>query len=354
MRTVRLGEIAKVERTGVDPSTVPDDTWYLGLEHIERGGGIIGRQTAGEAGLASNKFTFTSGHILYGKLRPYLGKIAAPNFSGVCSTDILPVLPYERIDKRYLLHYLRQPGIIGLANTRSSGANLPRLSAGELLKFEVPLPPLHEQRRVAAILDQADALRTKRRTQLAHLDALPQAIYLSMTQDAAVTSTQLGNILTFRSGKFLPTKAQKGGGIPVYGGNGVTGFHHEPMFATPQVVIGRVGAYCGAVHLTSGPAWVTDNALVATPIDPSLNRAYLAAALTSADLNSRKSQSGQPLISGTRIADVMIPLLSSQDQQTYADRVATTQTARGIARQAAQITDALFASLQSRAFRGEL
>ena len=59
---------------------------------------------AGELG--STKFDFTDRHILFGKLRPYLAKVALPNFNGVCSTDILPILPGEEVDRRYLCWFL--------------------------------------------------------------------------------------------------------------------------------------------------------------------------------------------------------------------------------------------------------
>jgi len=178
--TKPLGEIATIERVGVAPGSLPGDTPYLGLEHIERGGRILGRQTVAEAQLASTKFVFDKGHVLFGKLRPNLGKVARPDFSGVCSTDILPIRPGKMLDRAYLHHYLAQPSMVELAASRTSGANLPRLSPTVLAAFEVPLPPLTEQRRITAILDQADALRAKRRQVLAHLEDLTRSIFLAM------------------------------------------------------------------------------------------------------------------------------------------------------------------------------
>ena len=161
---VALGEVAVVDRRGIQPADIALDAWYVGLEHIEPGGRTVMRQQVVEADLRSTKFQFGPEHILYGKLRPYLAKIATPDFSGVCSTDILPLRPGALINRRYLTHYLRQGGIVDLANSRATGANLPRLSPAELSKLPVPLPPLDEQRRIAAILDQADAVCAHLRT----------------------------------------------------------------------------------------------------------------------------------------------------------------------------------------------
>ncbi|WP_179110627.1 restriction endonuclease subunit S [Luteococcus japonicus] len=378
---VTLGEIAKVERTGVDPSTVPDDTWYLGLEHIERGGGIIGRQTAGEAGLASNKFTFTSGHILYGKLRPYLGKIAAPNFSGVCSTDILPVLPSEHIEKRYLLHYLRQPDIIGLANTRSSGANLPRLSAGEFLKFEVPLPPLDEQRRIAAILDQADALRTKRRAQLADLDALPQAIFHAMFGQE-VSTVPFGSVVDLIGGKSIVAPDQdieseyrvikisavtsgtfrphESKALPV---GYVPAPHH--LIREGDVLMSRANTaeLVGAVARVTVP---TKNLAVPDKVwrfswkRPDIDPDYFVAALqqpaTRRSMSQLASGSGGSMknISKSKLEGMPVTWVPHLKQRAFASVTSGIQRIRTSVSQEILATDALFSSLQSRAFRGEL
>ena len=193
--TVELSDVAVIERTGVDPNDLDPDTRYLGLEHIERGGRIIGSDTVGGAALASTKFRFTPDHVLYGKLRPNLGKIARPDFAGVSSTDILPIRPV-RVDRDYLAHFLAQPSMVEHAASRASGANLPRLSPAVLGRFTMPLPPIEEQRRIAAILDQADAVRTKRRQVLAHLEALAQSTFHAMFDDVQADE-ELGSHLEF-------------------------------------------------------------------------------------------------------------------------------------------------------------
>ena len=158
-----LGQVAEIERTMVSPEDIVSGTPYVGLEHIISGGELIGVGPAVNGELRSTKFRFSSDHILYGKLRPYLAKIAAPDFTGVCSTEIVPIRPGPYMSRGFLLHFLRQPNQIELATARSAGANLPRLSPAELAKFAIPVPPLSEPRRIAEILDQAEALRAKRR-----------------------------------------------------------------------------------------------------------------------------------------------------------------------------------------------
>ncbi|MBK5963312.1 hypothetical protein CCR95_04205 [Thiocystis minor] len=178
--SVRLAEVAIIERDGIDASEISSNTEYLGLEHIESGGRILGSQKVLNGELASTKFRFGSKHILYGKLRPYLAKIALPDFEGICSTDILPINSGPRIDRRFLAHFLRQPSMVDFAASRATGANLPRLNPKVLAEFEIPLPPVEEQKRIAAILDQIDSLRRLRQSAIDRLNSLGQAIFDEM------------------------------------------------------------------------------------------------------------------------------------------------------------------------------
>lgn len=165
----RLDEVADIVRDIVNPFDIPSGTTYVGLEHMESSGDFVGVGPVSNGELASAKFRFTPDHVLFGKLRPYLRKVARPTFSGVCSTDILPIKPKPGISRDYLYHYLRHPRITEEATLRCAGANLPRLSPSQLESFPVLLPfpddprrSLAEQKRIAAILDKADAIRRRR------------------------------------------------------------------------------------------------------------------------------------------------------------------------------------------------
>ncbi|MBN2384606.1 restriction endonuclease subunit S [bacterium] len=179
----RLDDIALLDRRSILPSNTAISTPYIGLEHLDSEGNITCTETVESADLKSNKFLFSGRHILFGKLRPYLRKIVRPDFEGICSTDIIPILPGDDVSRDYLFYFLRTPEMVSLATNRSSGANLPRLSPKQLASFKIPLPPLEEQKRIAGILDAADGLRTKRRESLALLDTLPQATFLDMFGD---------------------------------------------------------------------------------------------------------------------------------------------------------------------------
>ncbi|WLQ05674.1 restriction endonuclease subunit S [Arthrobacter oryzae] len=261
------------------------------------------------------------------------------------------------VDRSYLEKYLRSPQAIGyyVAKLRGSTARRRSLPRAVFLAMPIPLPPVDKQRRIAVILDKADELRTKRRTTLAHCDALVDSMFHAMFSAADVRREKIGNLVKFKSGSFLPASGMVStGGYSVYGGNGVNGKHDQYMFAERKLVIGRVGAYCGVVHVTVPKSWITDNALYAESIPASASLDYLATALRIANLNQYSSQSGQPLISGSRINQVEIALPSFELQEKFSERVSNIGRLKN--RLQAQLTelDALFASLQHRAFNGEL
>ena len=182
-----IGDVVRVVRSSVTPEEIESGTRYVGLEHINGSGEFIdvGLVEAGQ--LASSKFRFTREHVLFGKLRPYLKKTARPYFEGVCSTDILPLEPTSRIDRDYLFHVLRRQSFVDEVSSLCTGANLPRISPKVLAGVKIPVPPIAEQRRIAAILDKADALRAKRREAITKLDQLLQSVFVDMFGDPVVS-----------------------------------------------------------------------------------------------------------------------------------------------------------------------
>lgn len=184
MKKVILGDIVDIERNSIAPEKIEDGTIFVGLENIDNEGNFISLGPTSNGDIASNKFKFDYRHLLYGKLRPYLKKIARPNFEGICSTDILPLKPInELIDRDFLFYYLRQPDMIKLATERCSGANLPRLSPDQLIEFPITLPGLEEQKRIVAILDKADAMRKKRQETIRLADEFLRSVFLEMFGD---------------------------------------------------------------------------------------------------------------------------------------------------------------------------
>ena len=85
-------------------------------------------------------------------------------------------LKTDIVDLRYLVRFLERRGFKDVI----SGSSQPQIIRSNIVRIEVPLPPLDEQRRIAAALDRADALRQKRKRAIALLDSLTQSIFVEM------------------------------------------------------------------------------------------------------------------------------------------------------------------------------
>lgn len=114
--------------------------------------------------------------------------------------------------------------------------------------------------------------------------------------DSRFLEVPLSEIADFRNGKGLsPDFYTDSGQFPVFGSNGEIARTNELLNEDPVVVIGRVGAYCGAVHSSFGPSWVTDNAIIARP-KAGTDVRYLYYRLRTLDLRSTAGGSAQPLV----------------------------------------------------------
>lgn len=271
---------------------------------------------------------------------------------------LLRVRP-RKVAPEFLLKYFQHQAATGKLAAAARGVGIHHLGREALAAWPVPVPPVEEQRRIVDVLDRVDELRAKRRDSLAQTDVLYESVFSEtvrsdLSGQGGAMSRPLGELIEVKSGSFLPAGRMRDGAHPVYGGNGISGYHDEYLFDDSKIVIGRVGAYCGCVHVTVPRSWVTDNALYVKWMSPSLVPSYLAYALKAANLNRCASQSGQPLISASRIYDVKVPVPSIAAQQIFDKRVVVVEQMAVAYRASLAELDALFASVQDRAFRGEL
>jgi type I restriction enzyme S subunit len=146
----RLGDVCKIDKAQGIYSDLP----YVGLENIEsHTARFIG--SFDPQSVKSSTFRFSTKHVLYGRLRPYLNKVLSPDFEGHCSTEIFPLKPSPELNREYLLYWLLSNETVDRINATCTGARMPRADVKDLLSFDFPLPPLAEQQRIVAILDEA-------------------------------------------------------------------------------------------------------------------------------------------------------------------------------------------------------
>ncbi len=181
-RLVKLREICKQDRQIIVPqSSEAISLTYYSMEHIESESGRIQKNTIDniEDEGKSTSFRFDERHVLYGKLRPYLNKVAVPDAPGRCTTEMIPLLPSDDIDREFLAWILRSNETVEFAMRSKTGSRMPRADMDDLLALEIPLPPLPEQQRIAALLNEQMAAVNKARlaaqARLEAVKALPAA-----------------------------------------------------------------------------------------------------------------------------------------------------------------------------------
>ena len=162
-----------------EPKTLKQDLWLLELEDVEKDTGrLLARITVSERDSKSTKSEFRPGDILYGKLRPYLNKVLIADEPGYSTTEIVTLRSYLPICPEYCALALRRPDFVAYVTRLGQGTKMPRLRTEDAVVAPFPLPPLAEQRRIVAkvdelmaLCDRLEATQTKRETKRTRLTA---------------------------------------------------------------------------------------------------------------------------------------------------------------------------------------
>ena len=280
----------------------------------------------------------------------------------------------EIADSRYVSHFFRSPGYWHQIARAAAGVAQQGVNATKLKNLLVPLPPIEEQRRIASVLDAVDALRAKRRQALAKLDSLTQAIFVDMFGDSTVWPTgKLGDHVPTTSGG-TPSRSRPDffdGHIPwVKSGELASGLvttceeaiteealasSSAKLMPIGTVLLAMYGATTGEVAVLGVEA-ATNQAVCCISPTESVTGPFLIGLLRTrkSDLIQKAAGGAQPNISQAIVRGLDIPLPPIAIQMEYTKLVSAIGHLRDMARSSAVELDTLFASLQQRAFRGEL
>lgn len=153
---VKLGDCTGYAQTKekVSPKDITSDMWSLDLEDIQKETGTILIKTkASERKISGDKVKFYKGQVLYSKLRPYLKKILVAPDNGICTPELVPFDTYL-IDENYIAYVLRSPHIDYVINSVTYGVKMPRVGTDTMTNLLIPLPPLAEQKRIVAKIEE--------------------------------------------------------------------------------------------------------------------------------------------------------------------------------------------------------
>jgi type I restriction enzyme S subunit len=156
--TVRLEDVCGITSDLVDPQQPRfAKCLHVGGANIESSTGrLLNLKTAQDEKLISGKFPFDGSMVLYNKIRPYLKKVARPDFDGICSADMYPLSPNpERLRRDYLFFLLLSRNFTEYAIEGSNRAGMPKVNRQHLFGYRFVLPALAEQERIASELDIA-------------------------------------------------------------------------------------------------------------------------------------------------------------------------------------------------------
>ena len=131
----------------------------------------------------------------------------------------------------------------------------------------------------------------------------------------------LGDIVKFSNGASSPERSDDNP-HPVYGSNGIIGFSNETNTRLNAIVIGRVGSYCGSLHFSDRPCWVTDNAIRGNPVGDNDSR-FLFYLLHTLNLNEWRAGSGQPLLNQTILSSIPTLIPPPPEQRAIAHILST-------------------------------
>jgi len=342
---------------------------------------------------------FPKGAIVLAMYGATIGKVSILDIEASTNQACAVIIPNENIDTEFLYYFLLSQKDIFIK--KGKGGAQPNISQAIIKEHDINLPPLPEQQylsqKLTALLDEVAQTKQRLETIPALLKQFRQSVLADavsgrlteewreeneailnvddltkklnsfksktknldpLIQNNKWVSCQLGHLLTVKSGDGLTAKQMIDGEIPVYGGNGINGFHNQFNVEQPTIVIGRVGFYCGSVHLTEEKSWITDNALIVNFYSEVITQGFIYYLLKHLNLGRLSSSTAQPVVSGSKIYSVRInlPTLKEQTQivqkvETYfalADEIETQVKA------ALENVNLLTQSILAKAFNGEL
>jgi type I restriction enzyme, S subunit len=340
---------------------------------------------------------FQDGDILVAKITPCFenGKIAQariPQKHGFGSTEFHVVRPIDdQSDARYILHFLRQSHIrIDGERNMTGSAGQRRVPKHFLATLKIPLPPIATQKKIAAILDQAEALRSLRRQSIEQLDALARSVFLEMFGDPVTNPkgwrlAKVSDFVSaFETGKNIVAEDAEdiASDYRVLKVSAVTSLEYKPEaskaapieYQPPASHFVRKGdllfSRANTTELIGATAYVFDtpkNVLLPDKIwrfvwnNPSIADPLFVWFLfrhpkVRHEVSKRATGTSDSMknISQDKVFGITLGLPPLTLQQQFADRIQAIETLKTHHRQSLATMDTLFNSLQHRAFRGEL
>lgn len=336
----------------LNPESLPEDTdpeleiVYVDIGGVDGLGRIVEKEslTFGSAPTRARRIV-RNGDVIVSTVRTYLRAIAeinCPEPNLVVSTGFAVVRPRRDLRSDYAAYALRAPYFVERVVAHSKGVSFPAINESEMATFELALPPLNEQRAIAAFLDREtakiDALVAKKERLIELLQEkrnalISQAVTKGLDPNVPMKDSgvdwlgeipahwevmPLKRITSLKAGEAITSeRITPEGEYPVYGGNGIRGYTSSYTHEGSFPIIGRQGALCGCVNFASGRFWASEHAVVAMPLE-GVDTRWLAYLLTAMSLNQYSQSAAQPGLAVSVIASIRVPRPPSSEQRAIA------------------------------------
>ncbi|PAK12951.1 hypothetical protein CJO66_21710 [Burkholderia ubonensis] len=327
-----------------------------------------------------------TGDILVSTVRPNLNGVAVvPDelHEATASTGFCVLRPRsELLDGRYLFHWVKGTAFVQDMVKKATGASYPAVSDRIVQSSTLPLPPIEEQRRIAAILDKADELRAKRKNTLALLGSMAQSIFFDMfgmpeKPAAGVEAVPLSQLcLRITDGTHQSPKWSNSGVPFLFVSNIISGeidfetrkfideaTHHELTRRCPiecgDVLYSTVGSYGVPAIVRESKKFAFQRHIAHLKPNPSLlDPEFLCVMLASQSLKRQADQVArgvaQKTINLSEIGKYVVLKAPMQMQLQFSSIIRKINEEKRLALTALDEANNFFASLQCQAFRGEL
>jgi len=299
---------------------------------------------------------FAENDVLLAKITPCFenGKLGIAknlkNGVGFGSTEFFVFRPNSELLSDWLYYYLSRNDFLKEGAKNMSGAvGHKRVNADFIKNYLIPLPPLAEQKRIAAILDKANEIKAKRELALAKLDDFEDSIFNKMFEQSSNAQASLKEICEFKYGKSLPSEKRISGNIKVYGSNGVVGSHETALTKGPTIIVGRKGSY-GEINFSDVSCFPIDTTYYIDSTASKQNLVWLAKALSKLGLNKMNKSAAVPGLSREDAYRQLVKLPSLQKQIEFEEITKRINHERDKLRLFLSESIALNQSLQNQAF----
>ncbi|MBM7231528.1 MULTISPECIES: restriction endonuclease subunit S [Dietzia] len=319
----RLDAVGSVVTGGTPPTS---DRSNYGRQHLFVSPADLGRtkyvrtsaKMLSTKGFAGSR-RVPAGSTLFVCIGSTIGKVGLAGEDLATNQQINSIIPNGSVDPEFLFYATST--LSAIVREQAGEQAVPLVNKSQFSEFEIPMPPLVEQKEIATALADADDLIAT----LERLIAKKQAIKQGMMQQLLTgrtrlpgftgewTDSRLGDVLTVRHGRNQRIVEIPSGTVPILATGGQIGWADRPLYSKPSVLIGRKGTI-DRPQYQDRPFWTVDT-LFYTEISTKADPRFLYYVFQTIDWRSMNEASGVPSLSSTRIESVEVRLPDLAEQK---------------------------------------